>query len=168
MRIWEFTRNLWEKIFLTRCLVLHSLPPLKETRLHYIGNRYIGRRVFPAGWDFHKPTVANTIIVAKVTFLPNLFHNFYYFQSHSKLSVHSHQTYNIQPYHLSFYHSSLPTHQSRYFHHQNPLYESWYSYLSETHSRSNKYILPVNPCNFQYKGRGNYPSPLSVSILWLS
>ena len=144
MEIWGFTRNLWEKIFLTRCLVLRSLPPLKVTRLHYIGNRYIGRRVFPAGWDFHKPTVANAA------------------------SVHSHQTYNIRPYHLSFYHSSLPTHQSRYFHHQNPLYESWYSYLSETHSRSNKYILPVNPCNFQYKGRGNYPSPLSVSILWLS
>ena len=37
-----------KKNFLTRCLVLHSLPPLKVTRLHYIGNRYIGRRVFPA------------------------------------------------------------------------------------------------------------------------
>lgn len=113
-----------KKFFLTRCLVLRSLPTLKVTRLHYIGNRYIGRRVFPADRDFHKPTVANATVVANITFLPNLFHNFYYFQSHSKLSVHSHQTYNIQPYHLSFYHSSLPTHQSRYFHHQNPLYES--------------------------------------------
>ena len=59
-----------------------------------------------------------------ITFLPNLSHNFYYFQSHSILSDHSHRIYNIQPYHLSFYHSSLPTHQSRYFRHQTPLYES--------------------------------------------
>lgn len=117
-------KKLVRKIFLTRCLVLRSLPPLKVTRLDYIGNRYIGRRVFPADRDFHKPTVANATIVANITFLPNLFHNFYYFQSHPKLSVRSHQTYNIQPCHLSFYHSSLPTHQSRYFHHQNPLYES--------------------------------------------
>ena len=42
-------KKLVRKIFLTRCLVLRSLPPLKETRLHYIDNRYIGRRVFPAG-----------------------------------------------------------------------------------------------------------------------
>lgn len=117
-------KKLVKKIFLTRCLVLHSLPPLKETRLYYIGNRYIGRRVFPADRDFYKPTVANATIVANITFLPNLSHNFYYFQSHPKLSVHSYQTYNIQPYHLSFYHSSLPTHQSRYFRHQTPLYES--------------------------------------------
>lgn len=71
-------KKLVKKIFLTRYLVLHSLPPLKGTRLYYIGNRYIGRRVFPVDRDFHKPhylsTELSTIHIFFIKY-PQFIHN---------------------------------------------------------------------------------------------
>lgn len=64
-------KKLVRKFFLTRYLAVACLPPLKKTRLHYIGNRYIGRRVFPAHRDFNKQPYLSTELSTIHTFFIN-------------------------------------------------------------------------------------------------